>query len=578
MMKILITPFFLLLSLQGFAQQAEPSESPLKRADMISAKANLEETLVRRYTQELSALVDMNHFSVGANFELGLASEFKPAKAEGDVFTDLELTYLDADALFESYAIPESVSPLERYIVKSVTVNAGLQADLGDETKENVEKWLAARVSGEFGKIGKVQVQFIKSPGMNTSTIVNWIKDLQGLVGSLVLALAILLGVILWSLLGGSKSESESQGASVNIDNKSEIRTEDPFKNIGSAQAEPAGLSAAEQISQYSDKIKSLVPQIDDHVEDLISEWCDQGESGLNRLACFAEISGSILGALPIPADFKKQMGDVFSNMHGMNDEKRLDIIESVYWDTVATVNLGTDSLHRPFSFINNSSMSTVNKVLLGNDVDTQTVVTLFMPDSMRKQYMADLELEKKVEILEKASHLSEISEHNLKSIEENIAPYFEDKAVAEDQVSMSLTLTKLIDSLSFTDSCSILPSLSGNVINAYKVKHAHLAFLSQWSNDALEYVAKKSSNEELVAYLRVVPDMKFKILEFVTPRVKQIIEDDLEQEDKSSFDAKEAMLASFNSRLVELVANGDVLLERAIHIDETTGDIKLAA
>ncbi len=579
-LKLAAPILIIFFSSHGFSQNTKKissnksvnAVSPLKRADEISVKAALEDMIVRRYSQELSALITFERFNVGARFELETMDESKDKNrklsSQNDQYTDLDLGYLDADTLFDRYQSVDaaSVSPLAKYAVKSVMVNVGLQERMGNKIKSNIEEWLQARVKEEFGALGKSQVQFIQSETTNPSTL-DRIIQMQGLVGQLILALAILLGVVLWRLLSGGKSKDQAQAASVNIESKSEMTATEGLG--GSSPSKESNLAAIDlaldtKIEAVSDQIKDLSPKLVTQLDQLVAQWCEQGETGLMQIACFAEISGSVLGSLPIPKEHKKEMGNVFSKMSELPLEKRLDVTNRTYWDLVASLNLGTDTLHRPFSFLGSSSLGTVNQVLLGNDIDIQTVVSLYMPESLRKNYFSKLADDKKVELLNTAAKLSSISQDKLNDIETQIAPYFEEK-VAESEVSMSMTLNKLVESMSYIDACKILPKVEGPVVETFKQKNPHIGFFADWKKESQEVVIKRSTNEELMAYLRIVPNMTDTILGLISPRAKQILEDDLSRSDLVAVVEKERLIYSLHNRLENLVLTNVISLEDAI-------------
>ncbi len=543
--------------------------SPLRRADVISVKAALEDMLVRRYAQELSAIVSYERFNVGARFELIVVDDKddKRNKNANENYTDLDLGYLDADTLFDRYSNIESgtVSPLAKYAIKAVAINVGIQENMGEQIKKSVDDWLQARIKDEFGSIGKGQVQFIQSENSNPTTL-DRIIQMQGLVGQLILAIAILLGVILWRLLSGSSSKTDPLQSSVNIESKTEMKAGEGLAGGAVAQnAEKEKERALEtKIDHLSFQIKDLAPMLLEQLELIISQWCEQGEEGLMQIASFAEISGSVVGTLPIPKEHKKKMGDVFAQMSSLSLVRRHEVINKVYWDLVASLNLGTDALHRPFSFLGNSSVGTVNQVLLGNDTDIQTVVSLYMPEAMRKNYFSKLESAKKIELLNAAAKLSTISQDRLQGIEDQIAPYFEQK-VSDAEVSMSMTLSKLIDTMTFMDACKLMPKVQGPIIEDYKIKHPHLGFFTDWTVAAQEILIKKATNEELTAYIRTVPSMSPNVLELVSPRTRQILEDDIASPDTMADAEKEKWLQSLHNRLMNLVFTNVINLEDAI-------------
>ncbi len=569
---------FLLLCSTGFAKS-----SPLKKADALSVKASLENMLVRRYTQELSSIVDQKHFNIGVKLDLRVVNtnERKPQSLE---FNDLELGFLDADDLFDNYSMINmaGANPYEKYSIRGVDFQIGLDSGVGEEIKSSVETWLSARVKSEFGSGAKATVKYLLSPKLKTSPLMKMVQDMQGLAGNIVLAFAIILGIILWSVLGGGKAAASAEGSnsSQSIDINSKTEMGGAFGGaVGASEGEmEAGISL--QLDHMKEQIKELAPKVVDQLDSLVSEWCDQGEEGLFLLASFAEISGSVLGSLPIPKDEKKKMSGIFAQMHETPGERKLEFFNRVYWDLISALNLGTESLHRPFSFLGSSGMGTLSNVLLGNDLETQTVISLYMPEKMRRRYFESLDDDKRIELLNSAAQMSSISEENLQNIEDHIAPYFGEGETEESSVPMDMTLAKLVESMGFADACRILPSIKGPVMDKFKLKTAHIGFLSEWDKAAISVISKYASNEALLAYLRVVPDMKHYVLEFVPPRTQQILEDDLSQLDTMSPERKEDLLGVLHELILSLVDNGELSLDELVQSEDNSSneDVDIAA
>jgi len=70
---------------------------------------------------------------------------------------------------------------------------------------------------------------------------------------------------------------------------------------------------------------------------------------------------------------------------------------------------------------------------------------------------------------------------------------------------------------------------------------------------------------------------MKHYFLEYVSPRVSQILKDDLEQPDSMQDAEKEQHLASFNSLIMRLVSSGEINFYETMKKDDTQG-LQIAA
>ncbi len=590
---------FMFLSLSALAQE-RPAGGSLKSAEVIGAKAALEDMLVRRYSQELSSIISHENFSMGARLDLTINEALVGANnknANSDLYTELDLGYLDADTLFASYANFGSSNlknPLEKFSVSKIEFMVGLVPDMGDGIKQIVSEWLQARVQEEFGTIGKSQVQFIQdadsaeeilnqpdgakpesgvaslaskssAKSKKQKSFMEKLKEMQSLAGNLVLAFAILMGIFLWRILmgnGASSQSAEGPSTEINIENKTE--------NGGATQGSEAvaQTTSKDEVALYVEKnahltsqIKELAPKVTSDLQNLVTQWCERGENGYLQLACFAEISGSVLGTLPIPKEHREQMGEIFAKMHDMSDQEKHNVMSKTYWDMVAVVNLGSETLHRPFSFVGSSSFSTVSKVLLQNSADIQAVVSTYMPDVMRKSYFDKLDAEAKLDVLKTAAQMDSISKNNLQQIEKDIAPYFETK-MDESAVSMSSAFDKIVSVMSILDACQTLPQITGVVVENYKRTHAHIAFIGQWQGTSAEILFRRANNQEITALVRVIPEIMDKVLASLSPLAKKVVSDDLSQPDTMSVAEKEKQLALLNKKLENLVKRGEVILE----------------
>jgi hypothetical protein len=161
--------------------------------------------------------------------------------------------------------------------------------------------------------------------------------------------------------------------------------------------------------------------------------------------------------------------------------------------------------------------------------------------------------------------------------MEEKIAPYFGEE-VDESKVSLSLTVAKLIDTMYLVEAIRVLPKVEGPVIEEFKMTNPHIAFLETWSPGPLEMILKRATNEELIAYARIVPDMADFMLELVSPRTKKILADDLARPDRMPDTEKEAYISSLHDKLVKMVQKGEVTLDEAIQSIGYTSDEDFAA
>ena len=118
-------------------------------AEAQSAKALLEDLISRRYSQDLSTLVDRQAFAIGTNLDLVYTPPKDPQAdkpKEEEPMHDLMLGVLDPEELLKKFTPPDqkqnSHGFLSNYQIKTVNMSVGLRDGLGDATKGEIEKWL----------------------------------------------------------------------------------------------------------------------------------------------------------------------------------------------------------------------------------------------------------------------------------------------------------------------------------------------------------------------------------------------------------------------------------------------------
>jgi len=548
----------------------------------LLVKSSLEDIVANKWTQDLSTIIDEKDFKLSIDFDL---KEKKNKNGEyelkGPLYNDLDLGFLDAEELLKSYKAQNfDLDRGQEFLVSKAAVKVGLAPSLSENKIKIAKEFLNAKIKSNFGKNGSLNVsnfENIESSPFKEPTMLEKLQKFQVIGGSLLLALALVLGSILFGLSSKTKDQASSPSdlsASVNVNSKSEISGGDRDSNGGVAAA--ASLLSSD-IADYRKRIKEISETLSDELESIVAEWCKQGENGFEKLACFTEVASSVVGKVVIPEEFKGNISKLFSSMHKLDEKQKLELFEQTYWDLVASSNLGVSSLHEPFSFMANASLDTLNTVLSNDDSRNQAIISMYMPQSSRESYFKDLDQDKKLEILTTAARLSSVTENELHQLEDHYAKHF-DNQVDESDISMSQTLKKIVDALSLIDACKMLPNVQGQVMENYKSSFGHVAFLSQWSDASLSYLMKRSTSEEIFAYIKVVPHMKDTLLSLTSPKTSEIVLDDLNNS-ADTFNEKviKENLKSLNNKILDIFSNDELKIAETI-VKEENNDIKIAA
>lgn len=617
---VLFSVAFLTMAQLGLAAfeagAAEPKSSGRGASmspDALGAKAFLEGLLVRRYTLELATLVDRESFTLGAQMELTPVAPLQPVQQntqkspESEVFNDLMLGTIDADQLMKSVASPVDDRTIaqkfmENFKIRSVVVSVGLKDSLNPTVKSEVEGWLKKRLTSEFGSSGKGVVAVIKrAPDKPEkvekapTNLLEWAIQYQNLAGQALFAAAIVIGVILWQLLSkifgthagagaevgesalgsmmGSSAEDGSDFASL-AEAAKELQAEqeqDKRKQIELDEKER--FRTGREIESLKSRLRDLMPRLAGTLEEVIRQWCNMGDAGRLRLVCFAEAAYRDTGKLPIPVDALPEVQKIFARMPEIDPGEKRDALEKAYWDLLSTLNLGSDSLTQPFSYMENLSLNTVQKVLVDQNPKLRTIVSLYMSNDMRVRYVRSLSENAKKELLAQAGDLHEIRADELESLDRGLMGRI-NPTLGKEVVSLDMSFNKIVEALTPIEEITMLANLKSRAIEEYKRTKASLAFLGDWPDDKLRLLMMGITPDELISYLRVRPDLKDRLLALASMMVTEIATDELSRPDKMPAADKEKAIEFFAMRLKSMTESGDINLTDVFGPMPDTGTI----
>ncbi len=567
---------------QAEAEIQSKNSSTSLHPELLGAKTLLEDLLARRYSQELASQIDRQAFSLSAQLELKeMAKEANDLGLDDDSPADLFLGNLDPESLLKKYPLLDGASStqgfLKNYRIQSVYISVGLKENLTPETKAQVEKWLHQRLNLEFANNGKGTVSFIREesakPMIHPKTFLEWLSQYQTFAGQLVLALAILLGTLLWKALSSSDKITQSGDST---SQPSTTQTSQPAASSESIPVVPPptesdhstkiipedfpGLSS--EIKQLNEEIHGLSLKLSDS-EQLIRTWCQSGEEGLLKIACFAEVAGKELGKLSIPIDLLPKVSEVFLRMPELSLKDKRNALQKAYWDILAILNLGPESLQQPFSYLGGMKINLINQVLMNQNPKMKALVSLYMPTDLRTSYLQTLNSETKKALIQSTAELTEVSVEELNSVDTFVKGKIQ-PGTRKNLVSLGQGLQKIVQSMTKIEEITLLQKMTGPAFEDYKRSIPSLAFIGSWKDEYLNLLISRASNDEILAYLRVNPELQEKILSLSSPMVVEVVSDELSRPDTTQNKDKNALLSTFTKRIEQLVKNKEIDLEQA--------------
>jgi flagellar motor switch protein FliG len=562
--------------------------------DALGAKAFLEGLLVRRYSLELATLVDRDAFTLGAQLELTPVAPLAPPLREVkppdfDPYTDLMLGTIDADQLLKSVVAPvdeRTVAQkfMENFRIRSVVMSVGLSEDLNSNVKSEVAQWLKRRLSAEFGGAAKSTVTIIKKvPDKKVLEKVpkdwmEWAIQYQNLAGQILLAITILAGVFLWQLLAkllgtsgavasdpdtganGETSEDASDFASLAEAAKELQAEQDEEDQHARDQDEKDRFRTRRDIESLGERLREIMPKMAGSLEEVIRQWCNMGDPGRLRLVCFAEVVFRDSGKLPIPVDALPEVQKVFARMPEIDIVEKREALEKAYWDLLSTLNLGSDSLKQPFSYVENVGLTTIRKVLMDQNPRLRTLVSLYMTKDMRNRYVKSMSQEGKKELLVQAGLLTEIQSEELESMDRGLMGRIK-PTVGHEIVSLGMAFSKIVETLTITEEITLLADLQTPGVEEFKRTRPSLAFLGQWPDDHLKILMMGLTPDELVSFLRVRTDLKDRMLGLASMMVAEIAREELQTPDKQPAAETEKAIEFFSQRLQGMVEQNEIIL-----------------
>lgn len=573
-LKCMIALF--IISSFGFSWAA-PSNS--LKPEALGAKAFLEDLLAKRFSQDLSAIVQKDAFQVSAQLDLTEINKQKEIQAQQaeEPISGLTLGRLDPEELLKKFGGNETEAAknfLNNYKIKTVEVAVGLSDGLGETVKADVEKWLKTRLTKEFGPAGKGTVGFIKmtekppEKPAPEKTLLDWLSQFQTLASQLALGLLAIFAVLLWKM--GSKP------ISVNINTPSEL----PALNAnlaGETKSENSGgagkggvVDAAtaiekqqneEDILGLSRRLNELAPKVSKEMEAIARSWCQMGDSGKLRLACFAEAVGKEIGRLPIPVDAMGDITKLFSRMATIDLKEKKEALQKAYWDLLSVINLGVESLDQPFGYLGGLNVGVMKEVLMDQNPKMQTLVSLYMPNELRTQYVGSLNAEAKMELLKSAAQLNKIKTTELRTMDQAIKAKIQPSNEA-GSVPLDMTLKKMVEALSPAEQITLLPKVQEAAMQDFKRQVPSLAFVNEWNDEKIKLLVTSAEADEIVAFLSLRPEMTERMIGLCPPLTAELVRDDLSRTNSLSETDRNQRLDSFAKRLESMVNLKEISLE----------------
>lgn len=567
MRLLFLMSFFLVTAHAGGAfAQARPTSQTLE------IKAKLEKDIQGSLENIIGTQLDKSSFTVGVNVRLSERGPNRPPppkSSPSDRPLGLELGSMNVEELVRSYekeleelrATKKDLAEREENAIKfnvdKISIDVGIDEGYPEDYQKKFETWLKSRVrrdygaiaSAALGKINKVEPKEAKSP---PKTPLGHIKDLQQLIGMLVLGLLLLLG--LWALgravLSAFRAQRELslQSASpLALDVNSPERAVSDPPPLSLPLDEPG--QKVKEIESLVTKVAFVCMELQARLNELVRVWIDSGEDGYIKIALLVDAMMtarekmlSQAGAMPllqIPIDEdiassrEEHLAEAYRRVIQMTHEERSPILEKIYWDLIAVRTLGLQSLRRPFDYLTGIETEKIQTLLQQQKQESRALALLYMNESTRFELFDKAGNEDKEKMIREVLVHSQITQQEIWDSDTAVKVTIMNSA-EPNQSKMVNLFPRTLDVLSVLNSLDeirilrrVTPSLPDQG-HDLKVQYPSLAFIDEWRSEYLSKLVGIATADEITSLIRVLPETKNQILSLCSEKVKVIVEDDL--------------------------------------------------
>lgn len=472
-----------------------------------------------------------------------------------------------------------------------MNIHVGLTDSLGEPYKEEFGSWLKKTLEKNYGNLATSEVSFIKSaPKSENKNLLDYISELQGLIGAILVSLFVLISIILAKVMG-SKDAKEQRKFTAQLQQQMQMREDERlqqkqpevprevFEETPIALPEPVKQLSQFEVTLLHDlhtKVMKTAQESGNKVQEVLKSWLESGDRGFFKIACLVDVTISNEDSKTTPiskidwqeivsASSKKKMKDVFKQMADLSSEEKIKILDEVYWDLVSLKTLGPKSMIEPFQFISSLSVKERKEILASQNSKTQTLAVLHLPDEAREEYIKDLPFEGKRSLLEETLQMDDVLTTDVEAASETLKFVVDRMESGKETISIRSMYPRLLGSFSTIDEITLLREISKRISDdglSIKASHPTLAFIDEWPEDKARFVFDAANADEVLTLLRIIPESKDKVLKFCPPRVQDIVTSDFDKQDKSDVATKEKHLSSLRAKFLKAINKQKIDLE----------------
>lgn len=580
----------------GFSFAQSKSSSGLD-PEVIGVQTQIESWVTERMKRLVSTTLEEKAYSISAQVKI---RKRKVEKSTSELPSDMTLGWLENGELSSGrpqFDLPSLAdSPLENFEILRIEVSLGLSEKLDKQYVDKMESWIKKRVRRDFGRravakvtrIGSLPKEKVEIPPEKPKTWEDYVKDYQYLLGFLLVALSLMVGIFLLKLLPSRDANAQRKLAlELNQSQKSQqALAESPGQNSKELEGN-INVNLMAELRTYRDliaKVGLLTFELKERILELVSTWLENDPTGHEKVASLMDAmmswvsqQSSEITPIPfvdIPVKEQKRMKEVFNKMQALSVAEKKVILESVYWDLVSLKTLGVGSLSSPFGFLGQLPPGRLATLVSDKGSKSEALLALHLPDRIRSQFLGTKDMEEKKRLLLDSLNLQKISLEDVKNLEREVKPAVSEKKEDSQEVSLRPLQISLLETLPINERIVLLREVGPLLENQFlKSEFPTLAFVDEWPETVLKSLISIADSSEIITLLRLVPEVKNQVIKVCAPRLAEIVEDDIKRKDTTSNLEKQAFLNSLEGKLKRLISNGQIQWVEVFSFDEGQSD-----
>lgn len=509
-----------------------------------------------------------------------------------------------------------------QYKIARVAVTVGISDRYPDEYLTELQHWVDQRVDAEFGANGHAYVERMEpappapekeeknspqaqqqpqnpqaaSPTKELSDEEKWLQRfsaLQNFLGLLMLAIASIVGVVLWKMIGRDhlgrdialklqRTDNAALPGGAPVSGPIEMRMTAAPGLLGAPGMGGAGggggggddLQVKMLLAKSRDltaKVGSLAFELEDQLEDLVRIWLEAGEDGHLKTACLLDTMMSYASTspdagdweIPIPKTHERHLSRVFQTMSTLGLDKKTMLLEESYWDLLSVKTLESERPKRLFSYLRTLESTDLEKVLRQADPRVKAVALYHLEPQLQSAVLSGFSPSERSSVFSEALRIDKLGSQELESLDQRLRQDVNRLVIEQPEVGFQRQLTQLLATMTPMEEITLLPEVVASLPDggyALRKKKPSLAFMDTWSLRARQLVFASASVEEITGLLRAKPEFKNVVYEVCPPRIVTIVDDDLKI---ARMDADPTLaVESLTQRLRNLINNREISAE----------------